>query len=51
MIKLKVSCETEVERERVINSLARGNTIKKITKPIKSYSNGKELHRFYIYIN
>ena len=51
MIKLKVSCETEVERERIVNAIAKGNTIKKITKPIKSYSKGKELYRFYMYIN
>ena len=51
MIKLKVSCETETERDRIVTALSRGNTIKKITKPIKSYSKGKELYRFYMYIN
>ena len=51
MIKLKVSYETETERDRIVTALSRGNTIKKITKPIKSYSKGKELYRFYMYIN
>ena len=51
MIKLKVSYETETERDRIVTALSRGNTIKKITKPIKSYSQGKELYRFYMYIN
>lgn len=51
MIKLRVSCETEAEKEKIIKALTKENTIKKISKPIKAYSKGKALYRFYVDIN
>lgn len=48
MIKLKVSYETEIEKQRILQCLSMGNRIKKISKPVKSYANGKIINRFYV---